>query len=467
MFFLTGTDEHGNKVAQAAEERGLTPREHVDRLAPQLPRDDGPGGREQRLLHPHDRRRARGLRAALRREAAGRRRHREAHLRRSLLHRLRGLLLRARPRRRPVPDPPHRAGLARRRELLLPALPVSGAAREFYRAHPGWVRPRSRYNEALSFIEQGLEDISISRKSITWGIPVPWDPEQVIYVWVDALINYISALTYARPGDDLEQRYWPADLHFWPRTSSSSTPYLAGPALERRLRGAACRVHPRLPADGRREDEQDARQRARSLRRDRTARPRRPALLPVPRGDLRPGRRDQPRGFRAALQQRARQRARQPGEPGRVDGRQVSRRSPAGGAARVARRVSPARARPWWRRRASSLTGSRSRRPSRRSGSSSAGSTATSRKRRPGSSPRTRAWRAASTLVLHGSGGRPASRGAHALSGRARHRRRDPASAGPGPRDGRPAARARPLGRPGGGDVVAAPPLFPRIEAEA
>jgi len=75
------------------------------------------------------------------------------------------------------------------------------------------VRPRSRYNEALSFIEQGLEDISISRKSITWGIPVPWDPEQVIYVWVDALINYVSALTYARPGDDLEARLWPADLH--------------------------------------------------------------------------------------------------------------------------------------------------------------------------------------------------------------------------------------------------------------
>ena len=75
------------------------------------------------------------------------------------------------------------------------------------------MRPRSRYNEALSFIEGGLEDISISRKSITWGIPVPWDPEQVIYVWVDALINYVSALTYARPGEDLIGRYWPADVH--------------------------------------------------------------------------------------------------------------------------------------------------------------------------------------------------------------------------------------------------------------
>ena len=65
------------------------------------------------------------------------------------------------------------------------------------------MKPRSRYNEALSFIEQGLEDISISRSSITWGMPVPWDEDQVIYVWVDALINYLSALTYARPGEDL------------------------------------------------------------------------------------------------------------------------------------------------------------------------------------------------------------------------------------------------------------------------
>ena len=84
---------------------------------------------------------------------------------------------------------------------------------EFFRANPGFVTPRSRYNEALSFIEQGLEDISISRSSITWGIPVPWDQDQVIYVWVDALINYLSALTYARPGEDLTARYWPA-FHF-------------------------------------------------------------------------------------------------------------------------------------------------------------------------------------------------------------------------------------------------------------
>ena len=110
---------------------------------------------------------------------------------------------------------------------------------EFYRKHPGWVKPRSRYNEALAFIEQGLEDISISRRSITWGIPVPWDPDQVIYVWVDALINYLSALTYARPGEDLVGRYWPAQR----APAGQGHPqvprrHLAGPADERRLRAA-------------------------------------------------------------------------------------------------------------------------------------------------------------------------------------------------------------------------------------
>ncbi len=83
---------------------------------------------------------------------------------------------------------------------------------DHYRSNPDFVRPRHRYNEALSFIEQGLDDISISRATLKWGIAVPWDPSQVIYVWVDALINYLSALHYA-PGQDLVSRFWPASYH--------------------------------------------------------------------------------------------------------------------------------------------------------------------------------------------------------------------------------------------------------------
>jgi methionyl-tRNA synthetase len=82
-----------------------------------------------------------------------------------------------------------------------------------YDERPDFVQPGFRYNEARSFIAHGLQDFSLSRAHERWGVPVPWDTEHVVYVWVDALINYLSALTYARPGEDLRDRYWPAVRH--------------------------------------------------------------------------------------------------------------------------------------------------------------------------------------------------------------------------------------------------------------
>ena len=79
---------------------------------------------------------------------------------------------------------------------------------ELYDERPDFVLPSHRYNEARSFIAGGLRDFSISRSTQTWGVPIPWDPEQVAYVWADALVNYRSALSYA-PGENLE-RFWPA-----------------------------------------------------------------------------------------------------------------------------------------------------------------------------------------------------------------------------------------------------------------
>jgi methionyl-tRNA synthetase len=82
-----------------------------------------------------------------------------------------------------------------------------------YDENPAFVLPRFRYNEARSFIEQGLDDISVSRATQRWGVPVPWDPGQIVYVWVDALINYWSALAFAREGEDLRGRLWPDVRH--------------------------------------------------------------------------------------------------------------------------------------------------------------------------------------------------------------------------------------------------------------
>jgi methionyl-tRNA synthetase len=77
-------------------------------------------------------------------------------------------------------------------------------------ANPEFVLPASRMNETRSFVAAGLDDISITRQSVSWGVPLPWDREQAIYVWIDALLNYVSALTYARPGEDLTASLWPA-----------------------------------------------------------------------------------------------------------------------------------------------------------------------------------------------------------------------------------------------------------------
>jgi methionyl-tRNA synthetase len=82
-----------------------------------------------------------------------------------------------------------------------------------YDERPELVRPDFRYNEARSFIAGGLRDFSISRAGQPWGVPLPWDESQVAYVWADALINYLSALTYAREGEDLRETYWPVVHH--------------------------------------------------------------------------------------------------------------------------------------------------------------------------------------------------------------------------------------------------------------
>ena len=80
---------------------------------------------------------------------------------------------------------------------------------ELYDERPDFVLPDFRFNEARSFIAGGLRDFSISRAGQPWGIPLPWDESQVAYVWADALVNYLSALTYARPGEDLRDEFWP------------------------------------------------------------------------------------------------------------------------------------------------------------------------------------------------------------------------------------------------------------------
>jgi methionyl-tRNA synthetase len=83
----------------------------------------------------------------------------------------------------------------------------------FYDVHPDFILPQTRRNEVISFVKSGMHDLSISRTALTWGVPVPNDPKHVMYVWFDALINYITAVGYPDTQSASYRRYWPADLH--------------------------------------------------------------------------------------------------------------------------------------------------------------------------------------------------------------------------------------------------------------
>jgi methionyl-tRNA synthetase len=210
-FFLTGTDEHGQKVQEAAAERGLSPKEHCDHMSAayvEAWRDfnilpdrfirttDADHEavvthlmsrlRESGDIYPGD---YEGWYSTYEEEFVPASQVKDGHDTQG----------------RPLTFLKEESfffALSRYQERLWSIL-----AKDRYR-----VRPETRKNEVLSFVESGLRDISISRTSISWGIPVPDDPRHVVYVWIDALINYISGIGFLQ-SPDLFLRYWPADVH--------------------------------------------------------------------------------------------------------------------------------------------------------------------------------------------------------------------------------------------------------------
>ena len=179
--------------------------------------------------------------------------------------------------------PIHRtqAGLDPREELLLPAVEVQrAAARALRRRIPEFLEPDVRRNEILRLLEGGLEDISVSRAGQAWGIPLPFDPSSVVYVWFDALINYVAAVGFGT--DDGAVREVVAGRSARHRQGHHAVPRrdLAGDADERRAAAAAAGLRPRLGASQGREDEQVARHDRRSARGGRAVRARSAAAVP-------------------------------------------------------------------------------------------------------------------------------------------------------------------------------------------
>ncbi len=221
VFFLTGTDEHGEPVADAAHALGIEPQELADRnaerfkaLAPQLDASNDFFIRTTDLRH-------------------------EAVVQ-EVLSRVRdnGYVYKGtyegwycprcadfkaeneidEDRRCPI----HHIELTREQEdnYFFKLSAFQGRLEALYAEREDFVAPRTRYNEALSFIRSGLRDVPLTRHKLTWGVQVPWDREHVFYVWFDALLNYYSALSYAPApagvelGDGgLTERFWPASYH--------------------------------------------------------------------------------------------------------------------------------------------------------------------------------------------------------------------------------------------------------------
>jgi methionyl-tRNA synthetase len=209
VFFLTGTDEHGEPVANQAEEEGTTPRELGDRLAPRFKEmaarinasndffirttDEGHMERVQEIVQ---------------------RVHDNGHVYEGMYE---GWYC---PRCADFkteselgPDntcPIHKIPLTResQKNWFFALSKFQGDLEKLYEERPGFVIPEFRRNEALAFIKQGLQDVSLSRPTLKWGVPVPWDTDQVIYVWFDALLNYYTALGYGAD-EDVTEKFWP------------------------------------------------------------------------------------------------------------------------------------------------------------------------------------------------------------------------------------------------------------------
>ncbi len=184
---------------------------------------------------------------------------------------------------------------------------------DYYDQNPGFIEPESRRNEVISFVKGGLKDLSVSRTSFTWGIPVPGNPKHIMFVWFDALANYWTALgDEGREILDAERRGRAPRRQGHPPLSRG---LLAGVPLERGAAAADEGVRARLSDHRRSEDEQIAAQRGRpgAPRGDgRDRRRRRAPLSAAPRGRVRTRRRLRSRGDDRALQRRPREEPRQP-----------------------------------------------------------------------------------------------------------------------------------------------------------
>jgi methionyl-tRNA synthetase len=214
VFFLSGTDEHGEPVAQAAERLGTTPRELADknsmRFKDLLARVNATNDFFIRTSDPrHVAEVQRVLQAVYDAGYVYEGTYEGWYCPRCADFKTDAELVDGNK------CPIHLIELEREKEdnYFFKLSAFQEPLERLYAEHADFVGPTARFNEAHSFIKGGLNDVSLTRAKLTWGVPVPWDESHVFYVWFDALLNYYTALSFAREGEDLTEHFWPADVH--------------------------------------------------------------------------------------------------------------------------------------------------------------------------------------------------------------------------------------------------------------
>ena len=216
VFFLTGTDEHGQKIEKSAAAKGIKPIELADQVVRRFQNLwkalDIDYDYFIRTTQPFHQEKVQKLFAKLKAQGDIYKGIYEGYYCVSDENFLSDDVPLEKEGYKICPDCGKQAGKVSEETYFFKLSAYQQSLLELYTQNPTFVRPQSRMNEIISFVSQGLKDLSITRTTVKWGIPVPDDPEHTVYVWFDALNNYLTGVGYDRD-QDLYSRFWPADVH--------------------------------------------------------------------------------------------------------------------------------------------------------------------------------------------------------------------------------------------------------------
>jgi methionyl-tRNA synthetase len=211
-WFLTGTDEHGQKIERAAQAAGKTPQQFADEVANAFRTSwDKLGLSYDDFIRTTSDRHKQGVQALWRKIRDNGYIYKGTYTGQYCV--FDELYVDAVGPGAPCPDCGRPTETVHEENYYFKLSAFQDKLLELYAGQPDFVRPETRRNEVISFVRSGLRDLSISRSTFSWGIPVPDDPKHVTYVWLDALANYITALGYGSSDTSKYEKYWPADVH--------------------------------------------------------------------------------------------------------------------------------------------------------------------------------------------------------------------------------------------------------------